>query len=418
MQNRTPTLDLAVIGGGASGFFCAIQYAEMLPTGHVAIFEKSSHCLQKVRVSGGGRCNVTNACFDPRELVKYYPRGSRELLAAFHRWQPEDMVAWFKRHGVILKTEPDGRVFPATDSSETIIACFFERARKCGVSLFQKHALTGIGPLEGGGFSLRFEGAVAPVHARAVCIATGSLKGSPLLHHLEALQQKIEPLVPSLFAFNVTDPRISDVAGVSHPDVVVRMDGSKIYQQGPLLITHRGFSGPAILRLSAWEARAMAEKNHHFPLILDWLPAVKRESLMARFAENRRDHGSKLVRNSAIPPVSRRLWERMVSCCGIDDSITWAQMSKTSTLMLADTLKSARFDVTGKTTNKDEFVTCGGVNRQSIDFRTMESRVTPGLYFTGECIDIDGITGGFNFQAAWTTAHIAATAIATRLFPK
>jgi predicted Rossmann fold flavoprotein len=322
------------------------------------------------------------------------------------------MIAWFKGRGVLLKTEPDGRVFPVTDSSETIIGCFLERARQCGVSLFQKHALTKIEPVEGGGFSLRFAGTASAVHARAVCIATGSLKDSPLLHSLEALQRKIEPPVPSLFALNVTDRRLSGLAGVSHPDVVVRMNGSKLHQRGPLLITHRGFSGPAILRLSAWEARAMADISHHFPLVIDWLPEVKPEALMECFAENRRDHGSRLVRNSPVPPVSRRLWERMVSCCEIEDSITWAQLSKTATRLLADALKCARFEVTGRTTHKDEFVTCGGISRQSIDFRTMESRVTPGLYFTGECIDIDGITGGFNFQAAWTTAHIAAAAIA------
>ena len=212
-------LDLAVIGGGAAGFFTALQYAEMAPGKRVAIFEKSGHFLQKVRISGGGRCNVTHACFDPRELAKNYPRGSRELHAAFHRWQPSDTVAWFERFGVTLKTEPDGRMFPVTDCSDSVIQCFLDRARECAVPLFQKHPLVGIERLGNGCFSLKFENLAAPVEARAVCIATGSLKGSPLLTHLKKLEQTIEPLVPSLFAFNVSDRRISGLAGVSHPKV-------------------------------------------------------------------------------------------------------------------------------------------------------------------------------------------------------
>jgi predicted Rossmann fold flavoprotein len=418
MSESPQPLDLAVIGGGASGFFTALQYAELAPGKRVAIFEKSSHLLQKVRISGGGRCNVTHACFDPRDLVKNYPRGSRELLAAFHHWQPSDTVAWFKRFGVSLKTEADGRMFPTTDSSETIIACFLERARQLKIPIYQKHPLTGIRRLENGHFSLQFEDLTTPIEARAVCIATGSLKGSPLLQQLKKLEQSIEPLVPSLFAFNVSDRRISDLAGVSHPQVSVRLEGSNKPQQGPLLITHRGFSGPAILRLSAWEARSMAEMNHHFPFVIDWLPELGNEALNARFAEIRQTQGAKLVRNTPIPPIPRRLWERIVACCDIANQTTWGQLPKPLMKNLLDALKSARFEATGKTTNKDEFVTAGGIERKTIDFRTMQSRVTPGLYFTGECIDIDGITGGFNFQAAWTTAHIAATAIAKRRIPE
>jgi hypothetical protein len=412
MNDAEHDLDLAVIGGGASGFFTALQYAEMAAGKRVAIFEKSADVLQKVRISGGGRCNVTHACFDPRELAKNYPRGSKELLAAFHRWQPTDTVEWFKRQGVELKVEPDGRMFPDTDSSETIIRCFLDRARECGVPVHRKRPLLGIEPQAGGGFLLRFDSLTDPVAARAVCIATGSLKGSPLLQSLQRLDLSIEPLVPSLFAFNVTDPRIADLAGVSHPKVAVRREGSTPWQQGPLLITHRGFSGPAILRLSAWEARAMAETQHHFPFLIDWLPELSADALAGRFAEIRRTQGAKLVRNTPIPPISRRLWERIVACAGIDEQAVWGQLPKPETRRLLDALKSARFEATGKTTNKDEFVTAGGIERKTVDFRTMESRVTPGLYFAGECLDIDGITGGFNFQAAWTTAHIAATALA------
>lgn len=414
MNDSSHALDLAVIGGGASGFFTALRYAEMAPGKQVAIFEKSSHFLQKVRISGGGRCNVTHSCFDPAELSKNYPRGARELRAAFHQWQPTDTVEWFEQFGVSLKTEPDGRMFPVSDSSATIIDCFLERAREHHIPLHQKHGLIGIEPLESGGFSLQFDNHQDPIEARAVCIATGSLKDSPLLTQLKKLEQAIEPLAPSLFAFNVTDPRITDLAGVSHPNVAIYREGSKSERRGPLLITHRGFSGPAVLRLSAWEARAMAETQHRFPFVIDWLPELDMEALRTRFADIRQNQGAKLIKNTPIPPIPRRLWERIVTRCDINDQVTWGQLSKTSTRQLLEALKSARFEASGKTTNKDEFVTCGGIGRKTINFKTMESRITPGLYFTGECIDIDGITGGFNFQAAWTTAHLAASAIAGR----
>lgn len=407
-----PLLDLAVIGGGASGFFTALQYSEFAPGRSVAIFEKGSHFLQKVRISGGGRCNVTHACFDPRELSKNYPRGSRELLAAFHRWQPSDTVEWFQKHGIPLKTEADGRMFPVTDSSETIMDCFLKRAHDSNVALHQKCGLKQI-ERNSNGFRLHFENQTPAVDARKVCIAVGSLKESPLLRELEALEESIEPLVPSLFAFNVTDARIADLAGVSHPKVSVRLGRSGTARLGPLLITHRGFSGPAVLRLSAWEAREIAAVDHRFDFIIDWLPDENPEDLKTRFAQNRQHHGSKLVRNSPVPPVSRRLWESIVTSSGIDATTTWAQLSKTTLAQLLENLKSCRFTASGKTTNKDEFVTAGGIKRTAIDFRTMESRRTPGLYFVGECVDIDGITGGFNFQAAWTTAHIAASSMAS-----
>jgi predicted Rossmann fold flavoprotein len=405
-------LDLAVIGGGAGGFFTALQFAAMAPAKAVAIFEKGGQFLHKVRLSGGGRCNVTHACFNPRELAKNYPRGSRELLAAFQRWQPADTAEWFDRCGLPLKTEADGRMFPHTDSSQSVIDCFMERARASHIALLQQHALIGIEPLPHGGFTLEFAGLTKRVEARTVCVATGSLKDSPLLEALVKLQQPIEPLVPSLFAFNVNDPRLSGLAGVAHPKVGIRRDGSHPAQHGPLLITHRGVSGPAVLRLSAWEARALAATNHHFPFLIDWLPDMKMEAVKASFAANRQSHGAKLVRNSHILPIPRRLWVSLAAACGIEATVAWAQLSKTAALCLGEMLKASRFEATGKTTNKDEFVTCGGIARPSIDFLTMQSRLTPGLYFVGECIDIDGLTGGFNFQAAWTTAHIAATAIA------
>jgi predicted Rossmann fold flavoprotein len=414
LSTPPPLLDLAVIGGGAAGFFTALQFAEMAPGKSVGIFEKGSHFLQKVRISGGGRCNVTHACFEPRELAKNYPRGARELLAAFHRWQPTDTVEWFERFGVTLKTEPDGRMFPTTDRSDTVIQCFMDQANACHIPRYQNCQLTGITRSLTGDFALRFENFPEPIHARTVCIATGSLKDSPLLKQLKLLEQPVEPLVPSLFAFNVSDHRISELAGVSHPRVGIRREGAKAGQTGPLLITHRGFSGPAVLRLSAWEARELAAVNHHFPFVIDWLPEIESATVITRFAEIRQTQGAKLVKNTPIAPVPRRLWESLIGSCGITEDMTWGQLAKAASTALVTALKSSRFEAGGKTTNKDEFVTAGGIERSSIDFRTMESRLTPGLYFAGECIDIDGITGGFNFQAAWTTAHIAAAAIAAR----
>jgi len=407
-------LDLAVIGGGASGFFTALRYAELAPGKRVAIFEKGGQFLQKVRISGGGRCNVTHGCFDPGELAKNYPRGARELRAAFHRFQPRDTVEWFAARGVTLKTEADGRMFPVTDSSETIINCFLHHARESGVPLLQQHALSAVERADGGEFLLTFDKRAEPLRARAVCLATGSLKGSSLLDSLRALDQKLEPLVPSLFAFNVSDERLEGLSGLAHPRVGVWREGSKAVQHGPLLITHRGVSGPAILRLSAWEAREMAASQHHFAFRVDWLPELTSEGIQALLLENRAVHGAKQVRNVPIAPIPRRLWERLVSASGIGE-LTWGQLGKPAARALLDMLKTCRFEAAGKTTNKDEFVTCGGIERASVDFRTMESRVTPGLYFVGEALDVDGITGGFNFQAAWTTAHIAARAVADRV---
>ncbi|NJM38874.1 MAG: aminoacetone oxidase family FAD-binding enzyme [Akkermansiaceae bacterium] len=336
------------------------------------------------------------------------------IAGCFSRWQPTDTIDWFARFGVTLKAEADGRMFPTTDRSDTVIDCFLNRARECRIPLFRNHPLIGIRQGDDDCFVLEFGNEVAPVLARSVCFATGSLKASPLLTQLEKLNQPTETLVPSLFAFNVKDPRLNDLAGVAHPWVAIRREGQKSPQLGPLLITHRGVSGPAVLRLSAWEARELAQSDHQFTFLIDWLPEIEVAKLKERFADIRQNQGAKLIRNTPIQPIPRRLWERIVTCCGIDDQITWGHLSKTAIHKLLEALKAASFHAEGKTTNKDEFVTAGGIQRHSIDFRTMESRVTPGLFFVGECLDIDGITGGFNFQAAWTTAHIAATALARR----
>ena len=408
-------LDFAVIGGGASGFFAALRLKELLPDKGVAIFEKGTRFLQKVAISGGGRCNVTHACFDPAAMAANYPRGGRELRGAFHRWQPADTVAWFDRRGVKLKAEPDGRMFPITDSSDTVIQCFLQGAREARITLHTGRALRGLTRDAAGLFELDFGTDQPRVQARTVCVAAGSLKGNPLADVLRAIELSIVPLVPSLFAFNVNDPRITGLAGVSHPDVVVRRADGGAPRRGPILITHRGFSGPAILRLSAWEARELAAVNHHFSFLIDWLPEMAAADIQRWMIENRNLNGAMRVRNRRPAPLPKRLWESLLASCGIDVETTWAQLGKAGALALAEALKASRFEARGKTTNKDEFVTCGGLERLAVDFRTMRSRSVPGLYFAGEVIDIDGVTGGFNFQAAWTTAHIAATAAAEEL---
>lgn len=380
----------------------------------MAIYEQGDRCLRKVSISGGGRCNVTHACFDPAALATHYPRGGRELRAAFHKWQPQDTIAWFERRGVTLKTEPDGRMFPVTDSSETIIRCFLDEAERVGVALHTGHTLRGLTRTEDGAFELDFGPGRPTTRARTVCVATGSLKGSPLADVLRGLDKSIVPLVPSLFAFNVKDPRITGLAGVSHPDVMVRRANGGTARRGPILITHRGFSGPAILRLSAWDARELAALNHHFAFVIDWLPDLSADALRQWLDDNRKQHGTTRVRNRRPAPLPKRLWEALLDFCGIDVTTTWSQLAGAAARRLIGELKGSHFDATGKTTNKDEFVTCGGIDRRTIDFRTMESRRVPGLFFAGEVVDIDGVTGGFNFQAAWTTAHLAASAAARK----
>jgi predicted Rossmann fold flavoprotein len=400
---------IAVIGGGAAGFFAAITAAEADPGAEVTVYEKGNDFLTKVKVSGGGRCNVTHSCFDPAALAKHYPRGSRELRGAFHHWQPQDTIRWFAERGVTLKTEPDGRMFPDTDSSQTIIDCFLKSARDAGVILRKGMPLKAI-IRSGGGFRLTFgDGSESSVDK--LCIASGSLKASPLTSAIETLGHSIEPLAPSLFSFNVSDPRIEGLAGLSVQSTTVRALPKSQPQTGPILITHRGFSGPAILRLSAWEARNLQAQDYRFEISINWLGSTRPEDLRTAFATLRAESGKALVKNRIPGEIPRRLWERLVETSGISQEIQWSQLPKEKENILIRELTDGRFAVQGKTTNKEEFVTCGGVRLKEIDFRTMESRIVPGLHFAGECLDIDGITGGFNFQAAWTGGHIAGLAM-------
>ncbi|MGJ8640252.1 MAG: NAD(P)/FAD-dependent oxidoreductase [Opitutaceae bacterium] len=425
------TLDgpkIAIIGGGAAGYFAAITAAEANPNALITIYEKTKKTLTKVKISGGGRCNVTHNCFDPAKLAKHYPRGSRELRGAFHRWQPQDTLDWFDQRGVTIKAEPDGRMFPDTDDSQTIIDCFQRSAREAGVQLRKECGVKSI-TTSNSQFVIHLSDE-SQVSADKVLIATGSLKASELTRSLESIGHTIAPLAPSLFAFNLADKRTHGLSGLSVQKARVTHVGAELAsaehgrsaktaqrqnkpqpQTGPILITHRGLSGPAILRLSAWEARKLQEANYHFQISINWLGDVSEDQLREHF--NRLRKGKTQVKSKVFDQIPRRFWERLVEIVGINEDTKWAQLPKDKETALVQELIAGLYKVQGKTTNKDEFVTCGGVNLKEINFKTMESRIVPNLYFAGECLDIDGITGGFNFQAAWTGGRLAGLAMAS-----
>lgn len=410
-----PKIRVIVIGGGAAGYFGAITAAEAFAgNGDVTIYEATSHPLAKVRVSGGGRCNVTHACFEPRELVKRYPRGGRELLGAFHRWQPRDMIAWLAEHGVETKTEEDGRMFPVTDDSGTIVECLNRAAADNGVRI-----ITGMGvrkvELAGKEASAGFWVTLTDgsgLRCEKLLIATGGNRSSVGFTIAESLGHAIEPLVPSLFTFHIDDPRLVGISGVSVENAATSVPGTKLRESGPLLVTHWGLSGPAILKLSAWGARELANRNYEFPLTVNFAPPHTRDSLVRELAAVREKNPRKQVATWSPIAAPQRLWERLVSGAGISPTTPWTGVGNAALGQLAQQITGAEFKVVGKSLFKDEFVTCGGVRLSEIDFKTMESRLCPGLHFAGEVLDIDGVTGGFNFQAAWTTGRLAGLAMA------
>lgn len=406
-----PITRIAVIGGGAAGFFAAITAAEALGgAGEVTLYEATPHLLAKVRVSGGGRCNVTHACFEPAELVKKYPRGGRELLGAFHRFQPRDTVVWFAARDVATKTEEDGRMFPVTDDSQTIIECLMAAARQADVKIIPSMGVRKAEWVEEK-FLLTFTNGSAARYDRLI-IATGGNKSSGGLAMAESFGHTIVPPVPSLFTFHIQDTRLHDLSGVSVENVVLTAPGTKLRTDGPLLVTHWGLSGPAVLKLSAWGAREFAGQNYAFPIHINWVPPRTRDTLLKDLSLVREQNARKQVATFSPVPMPQRLWERFVIAAGIPATTPWAHVSNPSLQALATQLTASEFKVDGKSMFKDEFVTCGGVKLSEVDFKTMESRQRPGLYFAGEVLDVDGVTGGFNFQNAWTTGYLAGSAAA------
>jgi predicted Rossmann fold flavoprotein len=409
MAERTRVI---IVGGGAAGFFAAIACAKKMgPAGEVTLYEATAHPLAKVRVSGGGRCNVTHACFEPRELVKRYPRGGRELLGAFHRWQPRDTVAWLAERGVETKTEDDGRMFPVTDDSATIADCLLQAAEKAGVRLVKclgVRKAEAVGPHS---FWLTLTDG-SEVRGERLLLATGGNRSSAGFTIAQALGHTIEPLVPSLFTFHLDEARLIGLSGVSVENATVGVAGTKLRESGPMLITHWGLSGPAVLKLSAWGARELAGRNYEFALTVNWVPPHHRDSLGRELAGVRETNPRKQITTWSPVPIPQRLWERCVTAAGIAPTAPWSTVGNAALATLATQLTAAEYTVVGKSTFKDEFVTCGGVRLGEVDFRTMESRLCPGLHFAGEVLDIDGVTGGFNFQAAWTTGWLAGQAMA------
>ncbi len=397
--------DILIVGGGAAGFFTAINIVENNPKLKVAILERGKTVLEKVRISGGGRCNVTHACFVPDDLVKFYPRGEKELRGPFHQFCSGDTIAWFERHGVTLKIEDDGRMFPTSDSSQTIIDCFLNATQKLGIQV-----LTGqsVQSLFHGDDYWKVETHHETFACEKLVMTTGS--NPKIWELLIELGHTIVPPVPSLFTFNIKDLRIKDLMGVSAM-AQVKVKGTKLEASGPLLITHWGMSGPGILRLSAWGARELFGKNYQFVLEVNWLNETTFEEAMDQLKDLKQEHAKKGVSKKSPFEFPNRLWESLVLASGIDPETKWADLTKVQLTHLANQLTNGQYQVNGKSTFKEEFVTAGGIDLKEINFKTMESKLQENLFFAGEIVNIDAITGGFNFQNAWTSGFIVAQTI-------
>jgi predicted Rossmann fold flavoprotein len=407
-----PNWDVVIAGGGPAGCFAAIRCAELNPELRVLILEKASQTLGKVLISGGGRCNVTHACFDPAQLVTYYPRGANELRGAFSRFQPGDTVEWFETRGVKLKTESDGRMFPVSDSSETIAEALREAAKKAGVQVRTGSSLISVEKASKNGFRLevRSDAKVLSIQTKKLLIATGSDRKT--LEIVQSLGHTIEEPVPSLFTFNVKDARIAGLAGVSVENVMLQMES--ILQHGPILVTHWGLSGPAVLRVSAWGARELYEKKYHARLVVNWLGDYsfdKALDVLQRNKEWQENTRKKVSTQQAFSQIPTRLWKQLVHFIGDKN---WGDVSKAELRRIAAELTAGEFMIEGRGQFKDEFVTCGGVKLNEVDFKTMQSRLVQSLFFAGEVLNIDGLTGGFNFQSAWTTGWLAGYALAAQ----
>jgi predicted Rossmann fold flavoprotein len=402
---------LIVIGGGAAGFFCAVNAARLNRDLKVIILEKSSKLLSKVKVSGGGRCNVTHACFDIIELSRHYPRGSNFVKKSFHQFYTKDTVNWFEERGVKLKTEEDGRMFPVSDSSQTIIDCLLKEANRYGVEVRMNAEVRSLKYADE-----QFIAELSDQRSFAsdfICVACGGYPKSSMFDWLVQTGHTIEPPVSSLFTFNLpSENAITKLMGVSVEKVRVKISGTKLEQTGPLLITHWGLSGPAILKLSAWGARHFAAGNWQFAVLINWLPGYNEQTLQKEFQQLRYDLASQKVSGKNPFGLPQRLWEFFLQQSSVRENIRWADLNSKEQSLLIQTLCSYRADIKGKTTFKEEFVTAGGILLNEVDANTMMSRKVPNLFFAGEILDIDGVTGGFNFQNAWTSGYIAAKSIA------
>ena len=397
-------MKIIVIGGGAAGFFAAISAKEHNPEAEVTILEKTSKFLGKVKISGGGRCNVTNATFNSRLLSENYPRGEKFLRKAFEVFNASSMVEWLESRGVALKTYHDNCIFPLSNDSQTIIDCFLKEATQLGVEV---QLQTPILSLEIKESKFVLFGREQEFIVDRVIVTTGGQPKLEQLNWLAKLGHEIIPPVPSLFTFNMPENPIRELMGNVVEETCVKIEGTKLIGKGPLLITHWGMSGPAILQLSAWGARLLETKKYQFAVLVNWLNETKEEGLRQQIQVVQAEHGAKMIGNLNPFPMTNRLWNFLLEKSGIQATTRWKEIGAKSCNKLVNTLLNDRYEVTGKTTFKEEFVTAGGVSLTEINVKSMESRKVKGLYFAGEIMDIDGITGGFNFQAAWTTGFIA-----------
>jgi predicted Rossmann fold flavoprotein len=399
---------IAIIGGGAGGFFTAINAAENNPNLSITIFEKSNQLLGKVKVSGGGRCNVTHACFEPKELVKFYPRGHKELLGPFHSFMTGDTMEWFEKRGVALKIEEDNRVFPVSDSSQTIIDCFMHEVHRLNIEIVKQSGIKELKQMDAGRWEVTSD--TKNYLFDAVVIASGG-NAKDVFSILEQLGYSITSLVPSLFTFNIKDDRIQDLSGLSVERAAVKINGTKLIEIGPLLITHWGMSGPAILKLSAVGARHLADIQYNFDISVDFSFDWDEEDIREQCSIFRQEHPKKSVMNTPLAAIPKRLWQQICAFSGISNTLIWAELPQKSQNKLLETIKRAQFHVNGKSTNKEEFVTCGGIDLKQINFQDFSSKLHPNLHFVGEVLNIDALTGGFNFQAAWTGGYCIGKAL-------
>lgn len=401
---------LIVIGGGAAGFFCAVNAARQDPFLQVTILEKSNKLLSKVRISGGGRCNVTHSCFSIADMIKQYPRGASFLKKAFHHFFTADTITWFKERRVALKAETDGRMFPVSNTSDTIVDCLVKEANRYGVEIRMNAEVKQIS-LEAQGFMIKLA-SNTNLRADHICIASGGYPKALQFGWLKNMGHTIEDPVPSLFTFNMPGNPITTLMGISIEHAAVKILGSKLIEHGPLLITHWGMSGPAVLKLSAWGARELQSKDYTFDIAVNWLPAYNENTIREKIQQLRFSIATQKIINRNPFGLPVRLWEYLLQQSGINDQWRWADVPAKEQNKLIKNLCAQEFAVKGKTTFKEEFVTAGGISLSEVDVNTMQSKIVPQLYFAGEVLNIDGVTGGFNFQNAWTTAWIAAKAIA------
>lgn len=401
--------DLIVIGGGAAGFFGAIQAAEMKPGIKILIVEKSRKLLSKVRVSGGGRCNVTHHCFGQAALSKHYPRGEKPLKKIFGAFQAADVIEWFESKGVELKVEEDGRMFPKSNSSQTIIDCFLKQAQKNQIQIETSQAVSAI-QKGADGFVVECESG-KQFTSKKVLVAMGGNPKEAAYHFLVALGHGIKKPIPSLFTFNDTEKKFVDLMGLSVPKGTVKIEGTKFSEVGPVLITHWGLSGPAVIKLSAWAAEYLHQQNYQFTVLVNWVGESTEEEIRNKFHQYKQEIGLRKVFANPQLDIPTRLWQRLCELAGINDGIVWSALPRKNTNRLIEFLVRTPFQIKGKTTFKEEFVTCGGIDLSDVDMLSMESKKVEDLYFAGEVLDIDGETGGFNFQAAWSTGYLAARSI-------